>query len=98
MSENDYPSKDQLKKYCRKIYKALTGLTDLHVWPANRDVAELEDQLHEQLDVLNYQLSMDGYDLILPEVYGPFIDYLPEPCPRGMCLFRDQLGATRACR
>ena len=55
-------TKAQLKKYCRKVYKALADLTDLHVWPTDRDIAELEAALLEQLDVIKYQLAQDGYD------------------------------------
>ncbi len=40
-------NKAQLKKHYWQVYKALVDLTDLHVWPANRDIAELEGELLE---------------------------------------------------
>jgi hypothetical protein len=55
-------NKAQLKKHYRQVYKALVDLTDLHVWPANRDIAELEGELLEQLDVLEGQLGQDYPD------------------------------------
>ena len=62
MAKKGNTNKAQLKKHCQQVYKALVDLTDLHVWPANRDIAELEGELLEQLDVLEYQLGQDLYD------------------------------------
>ena len=62
MAKKGKTNKAQLKKHYWQVYKALVDLTDLHVWPANRDIAELEGELLEQLDVLKYQLDQDLYD------------------------------------
>ncbi len=62
MAKKGKTNKAQLKKHYRQVYKTLVDLTDLHVWPANRDIAELEGELLEQLDVLEGQLGQDYPD------------------------------------
>ena len=62
MAKKGNTNKAQLKKHWRQVYKALSDLADLHVWPVGQDIADIEGELLEQLDVIEYQLGQDLSD------------------------------------
>ena len=39
--------------------RALANLADLHVWPANKDIAEFENELLNKLAIVECKLSQD---------------------------------------
>ena len=59
MNEKGKTNKDQLKERWQETYEALSQLEDLHVWPTDKDVAQLEDELVRELAIIEHQLSQD---------------------------------------
>ena len=62
MADMGNVEKNRLKERWLEIYKALTQLEDLHVWPADKDITKLEDELFRELDTIEHQLSQDYSD------------------------------------
>lgn len=59
MAKKGNANKAQLKKHWRQANEALADLTDLRVWPIGKDIAQLERELLEQLNVIECQLGRD---------------------------------------
>ena len=53
----DTVDKNQMRLRWLATYQTLSLLEELHVWPADQDVAELEADLLEELDEIEYQLG-----------------------------------------
>ncbi|MCK4849705.1 MAG: hypothetical protein KAT11_00060 [Phycisphaerae bacterium] len=48
-------TKRELQKQWEAVNNTLTDLYDLCVWPGNQDIAEVEGQLLQELDELEYE-------------------------------------------
>lgn len=59
MAKKGNANKTQLKKHWGQANEALADLTDLRVWPIGKDIAQLERELLEQLNVIECQLGRD---------------------------------------
>ncbi len=57
MAKKGKTSKERLKEQWLDAYEALTQLMDLHVWPADKDIAKFEDELLRELDTIERQLG-----------------------------------------
>ena len=57
MARKGKTSEERLKERWLDAYEALTELMDLHVWPADKDIAKLEEELLRELDTVEHQLS-----------------------------------------
>ncbi|NIA07602.1 MAG: hypothetical protein GWP14_08220 [Actinobacteria bacterium] len=53
----DNVDKNQMREHWLATYQTLSLLEDLHVWPVELDIADLEDELLEELDEIEYQLG-----------------------------------------
>ena len=53
----DNVDKHRMRERWLTTYQTLSLLEDLHVWPVELDVAELEEELLEELDEIEYQLG-----------------------------------------
>ena len=53
----DNVDKHRMRERWLATYQTLSLLEDLHVWPVELDVAELEEELLEELDEIEYQLG-----------------------------------------
>ena len=49
--------KNQIREHWLATYQALLLLEDLHVWPVDLDIVDLEGELLEELDEIEYQLG-----------------------------------------
>ena len=54
--------KDLLNNRWQEVNDALAELANLHVWPTSWDIDELEGELLQELDKIEYQLGQDLYD------------------------------------
>jgi len=59
MAKKGNTNKAQLKKHWRQANEALADLTELRGWPIGKDIAQLERELLEQLNVIECQLGRD---------------------------------------
>ena len=59
MAEKGNIRRDWLISRRLEFRKALADLADLHVWPANKDIAELESELLNKLAIIECKLSQD---------------------------------------
>ena len=50
MGDLSSADKKRLKEPRLRIYEALSEFADLHVWPTDKDVAQLEAELLQELD------------------------------------------------
>ena len=62
MAKRGNTNKARLNRRWRDIDDALAGVGDLHVWSAGKDIADIEGELLQELDAIEYQLSQDLYD------------------------------------
>ena len=53
--------KNQMREHWLVTYQFLSQLKNLHVWPLDEDVAELEAELLEELDEIEYRLGQSYY-------------------------------------
>ena len=52
----------ELQKQWEAVNNTLADLADLKVLPAGKDIAQLEGELLEELDDIEYQLGQNLYD------------------------------------
>ena len=60
MAEKGNIRRDWLISRMLEFRKALADLADLHVWPANKDIAEYENELLNKLAIVECKLSQDA--------------------------------------
>ncbi len=53
----DNVDKNQMRERWLATYQTLSLLEDLHVWPVDADIVDLEDELLEELDEIEYHLG-----------------------------------------
>ena len=53
----DNVDKNQMRQRWLAAYQTLSLLEELHVWPVGADVANLEAELLEELDEIEYELG-----------------------------------------
>jgi len=53
----DNVDKNQMRERWLTTYQTLSLLEDLHVWPVDVDIVDIEAQLLEELDEIEYQLG-----------------------------------------
>ena len=53
----DNVDKHQMRERWLTTYRTLSLLEDLHVWPVDVDIADIEAQLLEDLDEIEYHLG-----------------------------------------
>ena len=53
----DNVDKYQMRERWLTTYQTLSLLEDLHVWPVNVDIIDIEAQLLEELNEIEYQLG-----------------------------------------
>ena len=59
MISNHDARKDHLEKRWKEANDALDQLANLHIWPVGKDIAEVEGELLEQLDEIEYETGQD---------------------------------------
>ena len=59
MTRQDRINKVHLEKRWQDTIDALAELSDLHVWPGDKDIAQVEGELLEELDAIEYELGQD---------------------------------------
>jgi hypothetical protein len=64
MAKNGEVSEECLKTQWLDAYENLARLIDFHVWPVDKDIAELEDELLRKLDTIERQLSQHYTDQV----------------------------------
>jgi hypothetical protein len=53
----DNVDKNQMRERWLTTYQTLSLLEDLHVWPVDVDIVDIEAQLLEELEEIEYQLG-----------------------------------------
>ena len=51
-------SKARLRWRWRQVNQALTDLTNLHIWPTDKDITQFENELFEELGNIEDQLAL----------------------------------------
>ena len=53
-------TKRELQKQWEAVNNTLADLHDLRVWPGNQDIAEVEGELLEERDAIEYEAGQGG--------------------------------------
>lgn len=52
-------NKVRLERRWREVNETLAELANLHTWPADKDIAEAEGELLEELDEIEYEVGQN---------------------------------------
>lgn len=59
VSPKESPMKNDLDKRWKDANAALGELANLHTWPVDKDIAEVEGELLQELDEIEYEAGQE---------------------------------------